>query len=75
MKDIVMTMDKMKLYLKCKANFGPDGYFRKAHTYLTHCMDVWLNLLYLLARCPDNELPVICIKLFHFHFKIFLDWT
>ena len=40
-----MAMDKMKLYLKLKATFGPNGYFRKAHTYLGNCINFWLNLL------------------------------
>ena len=35
----------MKLYLKSKATFGPNGYFRKAHTYLadSNYMNFWLK--------------------------------
>ena len=44
-----MAMDEMKLYLKSKATFDPNEYFRKAHMYLTNCMDFWLNLVYLLV--------------------------
>ena len=37
-----MAMDKMKLYFKSKASFGPNEYFKKAHTYLANCMDILL---------------------------------
>ena len=49
-----LAMDKMKLYLKSKATFGPNWYFRKAHTYLTNCMNFWLKLLCLQVRFPDS---------------------
>ena len=41
----------MKLYLKSKATFGSDGYFRKARTYLANCINFWLNLLHEVLLC------------------------
>ena len=37
-----LAIDKMKLYLRFKATFGPDAYFRKVLTYLANCMDIFL---------------------------------
>ena len=36
-----MAKDKMKLYLKFKPTFGPDGYFRKAHTHIS--VTTWIS--------------------------------
>ena len=67
-----MAMDKMKLYLKSKVSFGPDGYYRKAHKHLVNHFNFWLNLLYLLlVRFPDNVQLIVYLNLFY----LVLEWS
>ena len=44
-------------------------------TYLTNCLNFWLNLLCLQVRFPDRVQLLICTNLFHSHSKIFVDST